>query len=278
MTARGALLIVTALLVSSGRSFLAQPQDAPSFEVVSVKPSNAGDDRTASFVQPGGRYTATNVTLRMLVKTAYGLHDDQIVGGPGWVDSERFDITAKAEGDTASAPAFRDQARLMLRSALADRFKLVLRSERREISIYALVLARENGGFGPQLNRSDVTECSGPPKVVPTAPGAAEANPPFPCGAGFSRLAHVAGRGVEFSTLVTNLSSWVDRVVVDRTGLSGKFDWDLQWTQEPLAPNSAPAGVSLFTALREQLGLRLESQRDMVDVLVVAGVERPGPD
>jgi uncharacterized protein (TIGR03435 family) len=85
-------------------------------------------------------------------------------------------------------------------------------------------------------------------------------------------------RGVEFSTFVANLSGWADRIVIDRTGLSGKFDWDLQWTPEPLTPATAPTGISLFTALREQLGLRLESQRGMVDVLVVAGVDRPDPD
>jgi uncharacterized protein (TIGR03435 family) len=271
-------MVVLAFVVSSPRPLSGQANQAPTFEVVSVKPSNAVDDRTASFVQPGGRYTATNVTLRMLVKTAYGVHDDQVVGGPDWIGRERFDISAKAEVAYASATAFRDQARLMLRQALADRFKLVLRSERREIPVYALVLARGDGGLGPQLSRSDISECAGPPKAVPTAPGAFEPNLPAPCGAGFSRPAHVGARGVEFSTLVTSVSTWADRVVVDRTGLTGTFDWDLQWTMEPLSPNTAAAGVSLFTALREQLGLRLESQRAMVDVLVVDRVERPGPD
>jgi uncharacterized protein (TIGR03435 family) len=103
------------------QSFSRQPRDLPGFEVISVKPSSAGDDRTASFVQPGGRYTATNVTLRMLVKTAHGVHDDQVIGGPEWINTERFDIAAKAEGDDSSTTAFRDRARLMLPSALAAR-------------------------------------------------------------------------------------------------------------------------------------------------------------
>jgi uncharacterized protein (TIGR03435 family) len=84
---------------------------------------------------------------------------------------------------------------------------------------------------------------------------------------------------MEFSTLATSISSWADRVVVDRTGLTGKFDWDLQWAQEPLTPDTTRApGLSLFTALQEQLGLRLDSQRGLVDVFVVAAAERPRPD
>jgi uncharacterized protein (TIGR03435 family) len=101
----------------------------------------------------------------------------------------------------------------------------------------------------------------------------------LPCGGGFSRAAHIGGRGVEFSTLVTSLSSWVDRVVIDRTGLSGKFDWDLQWTPEALTTAASPQGsLSIFTALSDQLGFKLEPQRDSVDVLVVERVERPLPD
>ena len=269
---------VLAMLLTSVRSFSDQTTDSPAFEVVSVKPSNPSSDQTASFVQPGGRYTAINMTVRMLVKTAYGIHDNQIVGGPEWTDAERFDIRAKAEGDNPSATAFRDRARLMLRSALADRFRLVLHTERREIPIYALVVSSEDGRLGPQLVRSDDSECDGPPKPVPSASGAPEPNPPFPCGASFSRPQHVAARGVEFSMLVTNVSSWADRIVVDRTGLTGKFDWDLQWTQEQLTPDTAPTGLSLPTALREQRGFKLESQRGSVDVFVIDAVERPTPD
>jgi uncharacterized protein DUF3738 len=207
---------------------LGQAQPPQTFEVVSVKRSHAADDRTASMVQPGGRYRATNVTLRMLVKTAYGVHDDQVVGGPDWIASERFDVLAKAEGNPPTS-VFRDQARLMLRQALADRFKLALRRERRA--------------------------------------------------SGFSRSAHVGARALDFSTLVTSLATWTDRVVVDRSGLTGRFDWDLQWTPDQLSPDAArPPDLSLFTALREQLGLKLESQRGMVEVLVVERAERPQPD
>src|SRR4030095_14560884 len=169
-------LVAIALLISFARAFAGQAQNAPAFDVVSVKPSDAPNEQTASFVQPGARYTAINMTLRMLVKTAYGVHDDQVAGGAAWIATERFDITAKAEGNPPGG-VFRDQARLMLRQALADRFNLVLHSERREIPIYALVVARTDGRLGPQLARSDASECSGPTKAVPTAPNTAEPHP-----------------------------------------------------------------------------------------------------
>src|SRR5882762_3775451 len=141
--------------VLAGQGVWAQSADNPTFDVASIKSNHSGDEQSASFVQPGGRYTATNVTLRTLVKSAYGLHDNQLVGGPSWINTERFDITAKAEGYTTPS-AFRDQARLMLRPLLADRFKLVLRRVRRDLPVYALVKA--GGGFGPQFRRSDARD------------------------------------------------------------------------------------------------------------------------
>ena len=264
------------LAMSAVTTAIAQSQ---AFDVVSVKPNVSGDERSASYVQPGGRYTASNATVRMLIKTAYGVHDDQIVGGPDWIGTARFDVTAKAADTTPSASAFRDMARLMLRRALEDRFQLALVHERREIPVYGLAVARSDSRLGPQLIRSDSRSCEGPWTSVPIAPGLPEPNPPSPCNSGFSRAGHLAARAVEFSTLVTQISGWADRVVVDRTGLSGRFDWDLQWTQSALStsPTDSP-GVSLATAIQEQLGLKFESRRAPIDVLVVARVERPMPD
>ena len=156
MRREGASLVVL-VLTSSVYASSGHAQSAPAFEVVSVKPSAAQNDQTASYVQPGARYTASNMTFRMLVKTAYGVHDDQIVGGPAWIRTERFDIAAKAEGNPPGG-VFRDQARIMLRQALPDRFQLVLHTERREIPIYALVVAQYDGKFGPQLTRSEARE------------------------------------------------------------------------------------------------------------------------
>jgi uncharacterized protein (TIGR03435 family) len=268
-----------AVIAVAGRLLFAQAPPIPAFDVASVKANHSGDEESASFVQPGGRYTATNVTVRMLVKSAYGLHDDQLVGGPSWIDKERFDVAAMAEGYT-TASAFRDHARLMLRPLLADRFKLVLRRERRDLPVYAIVLAAADGHLGPQLHRSDPGGCAGPAKATPAVAGAGEPAIPLPCGAEVYRPGHLAARGMALSNFVLNVSRWTDRVVVDRTGLDGTFDWDVQWTPEDLTvdPATTPAGPLLFAALRDQAGFRIERQQSLVDVLVVEHVERPEPD
>jgi uncharacterized protein (TIGR03435 family) len=274
-TLRKWLIVRLAVVVLGVSALAAQTPGAPAFEVASITQNVSGAAATASYVQPGGRYTATNVTLRMLMKTAYQVHDTQIVDGPGWIDVDRFDVSAKA-AETPTAQAFIERARLMLRPLLADRFKLVLRGQRREIPIYGLVPARRDGEFGPQFARTDARGCDGPEKAVPPAAGAAEPAQPLPCNMSFQRPAHAGGRGAEISTLVVHLRNAGDRVVVDRTGLTGRFDWDLQWTPDPLAADVA--GASLFTAVREQLGFRLVAQRELGDVLVVASVERPTPN
>lgn len=217
------MLCAWLILVSA---LAAQTADTPAFEVVSVKRNVSGDQASSSIVQPGGRYSATNMTLRMLVKTAYGVHDDQIAGEPGWV------------------------------------------------------LASRDGSFGPRLRRSS-NECGGPPKLFPRGPDVPE---PIaadgPCHSGFARGGHMAARAMDVSVLVTRLGTFTDRVLVDRTGLAGEFDWDLQWTPDVLAAdatNSATA-VSLVTALREQLGLRIEPRRESAEVLVIDRASQPVPD
>jgi uncharacterized protein (TIGR03435 family) len=246
--------------------------------VASITQNVSGAAATASYVQPGGRYTATNVTVRMLMKTAYQIHDTQIVDGPGWIDVDRFDVSAKAAEAPPTTAAFIERARLMLRPMLADRFKLVVRDDRREIPIYGLVPARRDGDYGPQFARTDASDCNRQEKAMPPAAGAAEPGQPLPCNMSFLRPLHAGARGAEISTLVTHLRNSADRVVVDRTGLTGRFDWDLQWTPDQLATDAAVSGVSLFTAIREQLGFRLDPQRGVVDVLVVERVEKPTPN
>jgi uncharacterized protein (TIGR03435 family) len=265
------------ILASVSVLLTAQSPGTEAFEVVSVKPNASGDTRTSSIVLPGARYSATNVTLRMLIKTAYQVHDDQIIGGPGWVNTDRFDVTARGEGNP-SASAFVTQARLMLRPALADRFSLVVRRETRDIPVYALRQVRSDRGLGPQLRESP--NCSGPATPLPAAPDALEPIPDFPCGTGFSRGGHLGARGSEFSVLVRQIGTWTDRVLIDRTALTGRYDWDMQWTPEPLTPDISvvPNRLSLETALRDQLGFRLEPGRDSVEVLVIDRAERPRPD
>lgn len=274
-------LIVLACLTCVGASLgdISAQDVVPAFDVVSVKPNASGDTNSSSIVQPGGRYNATNMTLRMLVKTAYGVHDDQIAGGPSWINEDRFDIAAKADADRPTS-VFRDEARVMLRSALADRFRLEMHRERREIPAYALVLARRDGSIGPKLRRSNAAECDKPAKPFPGAGAASESIADQPCGSGLGRAGYQAARAMDFSVLVTRLGAWTDRVLVDRTSLAGSFDWDLQWTPDTLITDatSASLNVPLVTALREQLGLRLEARREPADVLVIDRAERPDPD
>ena len=146
----------------------------------------------------------------------------------------------------------------MLRPALADRFSLVVRRETRDIPVYALRQVRSDRGLGPQLRESP--NCSGPATPLPAAPDALEPIPDFPCGTGFSRGGHLGARGSEFSVLVRQIGTWTDRVLIDRTALTGRYDWDMQWTPEPLTPDISvlPNRLPLETALRDQLGFRLE--------------------
>jgi uncharacterized protein (TIGR03435 family) len=240
----------------------------------------------------GGRFTTINVTLRDLVKMAYPIQtglrsDDQIVGGSGWVGADRFDVIAMAPSvgalDTrraagAIAPpesAALDQVRVMLRNLLADRFKLMVHHEIRDFPIYAVVLAREDGRLGPQLRRSDV-DCAalyknGPP---PSEEGKAA------CG-GFRLLGpgRITAHAVTIQMVMGLLGNLpvVGRMVRDDTGLTGSFDLDLQWA--PDQPAQEPtASVSIFTAAQEQLGLKLESTKGPVDVLVIDHAEQPTPD
>jgi uncharacterized protein (TIGR03435 family) len=271
---------------------------SPAFEVASVKPNKAGDGRILFRMQPGGRFTATNVPLRELIRVAYGIQNTQLVGGPDWIGSERFDIVAKAEGDIPpSGPGGPPgPMQMMIRALLADRFKLTVHNETRELPIYSLVVARADGRLGPQLRASQV-DCAaviaaararGGPPPAPPQPGERPT-----CGI-FGGLGRVAAGSVPTAQLAMMLSQQAGRIVVDRTGLTGMFDFDLQWTPEqlpqrapgtpadqPLRINGAdidPNGPSIFTAVQEQLGLKLEAQRGPVEVLVIDSVEPPTPD
>ena len=276
-----------------GRAGGAPPVSGPaSFEVASVKPNNSGDPGIRFGMQPGGRFTATNAPLRELLRFAFAVQNFQIVDAPGWIASERFDVIAKAEGDLPPAqPGTIGPVQLMVQSLLAERFGLKTRRESREMSRYDLVLARSDGRLGPQLKPS-TTDCQaifaaarrggGPP---PAPPGPGE---PIQCGfrIGPGRM---QGGAFPLSQLATALSPMVQRVVIDRTGLAGNFDIDVTFTPDqmpqgppppgaPPRPPVDPNGPSIFTALQEQLGLKLESVRGPVEVLVIESISRPTPD
>jgi uncharacterized protein (TIGR03435 family) len=264
----------------------------PAFEVASIKPNNSGDGRVMFANQPGGRFTATNITLKLLIRNAYQLQDFQIVGGPNWITSDRFDIVAKAEdGTPAETPSLDrtgpSRVQMMMRALLAERFQLVVHNETRELPIYALVLARSDGKLGPELHKSD-TDCNalfaaGRGRGPMPPPGPPQPGERLPCGVRIG-MGNMAIGGAPLFQIANAMANFIGRTVVDKTGLAGNYDASLTWTpdQLPQRPPGAPEpppidpnGPSIFTAVQEQLGLKLDSQKGPVAVLVIDRVERP---
>jgi uncharacterized protein (TIGR03435 family) len=268
------------------------PPGPMSFEVASVKQNVSGDQGIRFGMQPGGRFNAVNAPVRELIRFAYLVQNFQIVDAPDWIREDRYDITAKAEGDIPpSPPGQLGPMQMMMRSLLADRFKLVVREDTREQPLYALMLNRADGQLGPQLTRS-TTDCAA---VAAAARGRGGRGFALPapgerpqCGF-FGGIGQYRAGGMQLSDLARALSGQLQRVVIDRTGLTGAFDLDLTYTPDqlpqgppppgaPPLPAIDPNGPSIFTAMQEQLGLKLEATRGPVPVLVVQRIERPTPD
>src|SRR5262245_34566325 len=204
----------------------------PQFEVASVKQNRSGENRVMIGVQPGGRFTATNVTLRMLIRNAYQLQDFQITGGPNWLVEDRFDIVAKAEAGDAVGDPFRaeqngqpSRGQLMLRALLADRFKLVVHNETKDMPIYALILARSDGKLGAQLKPSEV-DCAaltaagrGRGRGLPPPPDPRQAGGTPQCGIRIGP-GNMAVGGSPMTQVATSLAMFAGRIVVDKTGLT----------------------------------------------------------
>lgn len=251
----------------------------PSFDVTSVKP-NAGGVRGGA-MQPG-RFVQSAVTVRQLVRMAYGT--TEIVGGPAWADVEQFDVEGRGSfdlngyvPDRAGAPP---RVYVMLQQLLRDRFKLVVHSVSQERPVYALVTARSDRQPGPRLTRSTI-DCDA--QLAATLRGQGPA-PPGPSSTPRCALGggpgHIVADSITMSRLADALSAFTDRVVVDRTGLAGWFNLELQWTTELTAVASSNSTLPemppvLVTAIREQLGLKLEPSRAPIDVLVIDSVARP---
>jgi uncharacterized protein (TIGR03435 family) len=272
-----------------GASVLAAqpPPRPPAFEVASVKANRSGELAGRIDRQASDRFTATNVPLRDLIRFAYDLQDVRLVGGPDWIRSERFDIVAKAEQPLpAWSPAGPPiPLLLMVRALLADRFGLVVHQETKDLPVYALVVAREDRKFGPEITASKL-DCESQAKTGLTGPSADATR--ADCGMRIAPGQMVIG-GVPMSQFAMVLSNFVQRVVLDRTRLPGNFDFRLSWTPDRLPPGPPPPGgpplppvdpngPSLLAALQEQLGLTLESTRAPLEVLVIDRVERPTPD
>jgi uncharacterized protein (TIGR03435 family) len=273
------LLVITPLHAVT-RSQLTAPV-GPTFDVASIKPNVSGDLRVSVQAMPGGRYVATNAPVRMLIRDAYALQGFQLTGGPDWLDVDRFDIAAKSDGNPTPA-----EQRLMLRALLADRFKLRLHGEKRDAPLYALIMARRDGTLGPQLRRTG-SECAQTEPWSGTGPAPA-GDPYSPCRAvGPGPGGGLRFRAITLSAFAKFLATPAQRPVIDSTGLAGTFDIDLALTTE-LGPPPPPPGVpdqvdrsaapSIFTAVQEQLGLKLEPRRGPVDFLVIDHIERPSPN
>lgn len=266
------------LLCIAAAAVAGQSPVAPSFEVVSIKVNASADENFGFTLKPGGMMVATNVTARQIVTFAYSMQNSRVEDGPAWLDSVRFDITAKAAG-----PATQEQMLPMMRALLADRFRLEIHRDARDTPVFALVRARADGRLGPQLRPSATLDCDA--ALAAQARGAAiAASDGRPICGGRTRAGVITAGAVSMEELARNMSRLAGRMIIDRTGLPGRYDFDLKFTPEgdltatPAARNELGAPPSLFVALEEQLGLKLESQRAPVEVVVIDSIQRPVED
>ena len=234
-----------AVLISCG---LFGQSSAPTkrFEVASIKANRSVTTSSNQTVAPGGRLSVTNATIKSLIQWSYGLRSFQISGGPGWLDSDRFDIEAKPEGRATDQDVMQ-----MLQTLLAERFKVAVHSETKEMPVYALAVGK-NGPKLREVKEDDTTSRQG-----------------LRSGNG-----HVAATKSPMTVLARVLSANVGRTVVDRTGLTGKYDFTLDWTPDQGTQAPDTPGPSIFAALQEQLGLKLEATRGPVEMLVIDHAEK----
>ena len=334
MTSRLMVYVAAAsCVVVSGVGLLAQSAQAPPaerrFDVASVKPAlspaelgrlaaqSGGPSAMQRFgiqTQPGGRFTAGTSTLKALIANAFDVKDYQIDGGPSWLTTEYFDITANAGADATPA-----DIKAMLRTLLSERFRLRTRSDTRQAPVYVLTVARPDGRLGSGL-KPTTPECVQQIEQRKNRPAAPAAPPPTPseteqraqrdriqaelkrlssgdlsvtasCGSMMmSSRANGGARllmgGMELKSLVSQISSEVSAPVLDQTGLSGLFDMSLEYLSERfngrpagLDPNSTePLPVPLTGALQQQLGLKLEKQIGPMPIVIIDAAERPMPD
>ena len=272
----GWLALVLSLIACVGTLSARQApsrSDGASFELTSVKRNVSGSENAGIRNQPNGSFTGTNVTLRPFIARAYEVRVFQVTGGAPWIDFDRFDIVGRGPDGTPTAmrPA-------MLRGLLADRFKLRTHTETREQPVYALVLARPDGRFGPQLKRSPLPCGSPGPAVVAGQTALCGVD-----GSVNSGVGTITTWGTPMDRIAAALANYaVNRFVINRTGLDGGFDVvGLRFMAEGFdlpAANRPDDVPSIFTALEEQLGLKLEPARGPVPFVVIDSVQPPMPD
>jgi uncharacterized protein (TIGR03435 family) len=282
MGRRLSVTLAAFLVATSAASLIGQSDQKPlAFEVASVKRDQSLQASESMNLTPAGAFTATHFTLQLLIAVAYGtggpLPSYRMTGGPSWIDGDRFDILAKMPMPGGTV---RDSF-AMLRTLLADRFNLVVHHEDRDLPIFVLGMNASDKRFGPKLHAS-TRECAA--GAIPT--GSTSDGAPL-CALRFGPGRILAGNQT-IPALAQTLSRYLLRAVVDRTGLPGRYDMSLEWTPslgeglqtsaDPNAPHGPADGPPLVTAIKEQLGMRLESTRGPVDVLVIDHVERPLSD
>jgi len=271
-----AVVLLWVSAVVSGQS----PESAPIPYVATVKVNTSGSGESFTRRLPGGTFLASNMLLRDLIAFAYGLEPFQIEGAPGWIGDMRFDVTLKADANVGPVAIGPTPIGLQLaRVVLAERFAFQAHRETRERPVFALVRTRQDGSLGPRFKQS-ATDCAA------LAIEAGKSGAPWPPRSADGRiLCGLQTRGntltaggypmVEFRRFLTGQTQ---RVVIDRTGLRGAWDFELTFTPPDVAAAASTDTPSLFTALQEQLGLKLEATRGPAEVLVVDRIQRPMPD
>jgi len=265
------VLVAAATLTGSAQS---QPA-APGFEVASIKRNISSEPGGFIRVEEGVRFNATGVPLSFIIRQAYGVLETQVANQPDWLTSERYDIRGKAPDGVEVFPNMAP----LLRSLLQDRFGFQAHTEQRDLTTYDLVMARSDGRLGPKISRADF-DCGA--RATATPPKAGPSGDPV-CTITFGP-GRILVRGFSIGRFAGGLVGQVQRMVVDKTGLTGAWNFELLYTpDQPVRLNGAivppnPDAPSLFTAVQEQLGLKLESSRGPVDVLVIDRVNRPTED
>lgn len=238
---------------------IGQSSSPLAFEVLSVKASAKGVDGTLSFgpPSPSGRFTARNMTPRLMIQAAYNLMDFGFTGYPNWVDTEKFDIDAEAGRHITI-----DECRQMLQEMLKSRFELSIHHESKEQNVMVMTLDRVSEGLKKAAQRAP-DEIGGFQKITVDASSQG-----------------VNGRDVSMADLTEFLSRYLNQPVMNETALAGRFDLSLRWDPRTvrLQTNSDETGPTIFTALREQLGLRLQARSQKSDILVIDHISRPSPN
>jgi uncharacterized protein (TIGR03435 family) len=267
-------VLITALPVILAHAHVVKAQNIPAFEVASIKPGQPGLDLVRMQYTPVG-FVAENVPVQVLIREAYSIREDQILALPDWAKTQNYNVNAKV--NPVDMDGLRelslDQRRAMLIPLLADRFKLIVHKENKSLPVYALVVAKS----GPKFKEAKAPDILGAPPQRRMVMG----------------FGQISGQGIPIASLVEAISGQnLGRKIVDKTGLAGDYDIELKWSPEATQGQTftsiedhvqaaAPppdTGSSIFTALQEQLGLKLEPEKGQVEIIVVDQLERPSPN